>query len=132
MDITATFPWPDKRLLPNARVHWAEKARVIKAYRRDCFYSAKAQIAESFAAEVRLRIQAGEKLHLFIDFIPPDRRHRDDDGAVASFKAGRDGIADALGVDDKHFRIHPFLITDPIKGGMVAVRFAFETNEDSA
>jgi len=129
MDITSTFPWPDKKLLPNARVHWAEKARITKAYRQSCFYAARAQIPASFAAESRLRVEAGEKIHLFIDFIPPNRRHRDDDGANSSFKAGRDGIADALGVDDRHFCAHPFLVTDPIKGGMVSVRFAFEPKD---
>jgi len=125
MDIEATFSWPDKKLLPNARVHWAEKARLIKAYRQSCFYATRVQVPVSFAAEARLRVETGEKIHLFIDFIPPDRRARDDDGAIGAFKAGRDGIADALGVDDKHFRIHPFLNTDPTKGGMVAVRFSF-------
>ena len=61
-------------------------------------------------------------IHLWIDFCPPDRRHRDDDNIIAAFKAGRDGLADALGVDDKRFRIHSWVKSDPVRGGMVKIR----------
>ena len=59
-------------------------------------------------------------LHLWIDFYPPDRRHRDDDNLTAAFKAGRDGIADALKVNDKRFRSHPYV--KDVTGGLVKVR----------
>jgi len=45
-------------------------------------------------------------LHLWLDFYPPCNRKHDDDNLTASFKAGRDGIADALGVDDNRFVCH--------------------------
>ncbi len=61
-------------------------------------------------------------IHLWIDFYPPDRRHRDDDNMIAAFKSGRDGLADALKVNDKRFRSHPY-VRDEI-GGMVRVRFS--------
>jgi crossover junction endodeoxyribonuclease RusA len=57
------------------------------------------------------------RLHLWLDFYAPDKRRRDDDNMIASFKAGRDGIADALGVDDHRFICHTF-VRDEI-GGMV-------------
>ena len=44
-----------------------------------------------------------------ITFYPPDARRRDDDNMIGSFRAARDGIADALGVDDRRFRPHYFL-----------------------
>ncbi len=44
-----------------------------------------------------------------IDFFPPNRARRDDDNAIAAFKAGRDGIADALKVDDARFQIVPVM-----------------------
>jgi hypothetical protein len=51
-------------------------------------------------------------LELSLNFYPRDRRKRDDDNLIASFKSGRDGIADALGVDDVNFlttaRLMPF------------------------
>lgn len=63
------------------------------------------------------------KLHLFIDFIPPDKRRRDDDNCFAAFKSGRDGLAQALGVDDHCFISHPFLSdTETVKGGEVRIR----------
>jgi crossover junction endodeoxyribonuclease RusA len=76
-----------------------------------------------------LAIQAGAKagipwegdIHLWIDFYPPDRRQRDDDNMIAAFKSGRDGLAQAFGVNDKRFRTHPY-VKDQI-GGMVKVRF---------
>jgi crossover junction endodeoxyribonuclease RusA len=51
-----------------------------------------------------------------MDFYPPDHRRRDDDGLIASMKSARDGIADALKIDDRRFitraevkdETHPF------------------------
>jgi crossover junction endodeoxyribonuclease RusA len=33
-----------------------------------------------------------------------DKRHRDADNCLAAAKAGLDGMADALGVNDRHFQ----------------------------
>lgn len=114
--MTVVLPWPPKLLSPNARTHWAKKSRAAKAYRAACGTLCR---------------QAGmvappspDRLHLWLDFYPPDRRARDDDNMVASFKAGRDGIADALGIDDKRFICHPS-VSDQI-GGMVKVRVTVE------
>jgi crossover junction endodeoxyribonuclease RusA len=112
MSNSVTLPWPAKELSPNARMHWAQKAKFAKAYRMACF---------TLCLQAKLAKPETEgRLHLWLDFYPPDRRHRDDDNMIASFKAGRDGIADALGVDDKRFVCHPF-VSDQI-GGMVKVR----------
>jgi len=59
-------------------------------------------------------VEAGGQIHVFLDFHPPNRRARDDDNIIAAFKAGRDGLADALKIDDCHFRTHPFLQRDEI------------------
>jgi len=61
------------------------------------------------------------RLHLWLDFYPPDRRHRDDDGLLSSLKAARDGIADALGIDDNRFVSHPLVREEVRKGGEVVV-----------
>ncbi len=58
-------------------------------------------------------------VHLWVDFYPPDKRARDQDNMLAAFKAGFDGLADALKVNDKRFRLHPY-VKDEI-GGMVRV-----------
>ena len=70
------------------------------------------------------------KIALWLAFYPPDRRARDDDNMVASFKAGRDGIALALGIDDKRFVMRPY-VQDAI-GGMVKVRLTNFPIEDKS
>jgi crossover junction endodeoxyribonuclease RusA len=107
-----TLPWPPKQLSPNARLHWSVVAKVKKAYRMACF-------TQAINAGMRSIPWDGD-VHLWIDIYPPDRRARDDDNVVAAFKSGRDGLADALGVDDKRFRIHPYMKSEI--GGYIKVR----------
>ena len=114
--IELTLPWPLKALSPNARVHWAVRSKAAKQYRAACYMLTKQAGWTKPESEGRL--------HLWIDFYPPDKRHRDDDNLTASFKSGRDGIAEALGIDDKRFVCHPW-IKDEI-GGMVKVRITAE------
>lgn len=109
-----TLPWPPKDLSPNARLHWSKKSKAAKAYRHACYMLA-------IQAGAHAGITWDGDIHLWMDFYPPDRRHRDDDNMIAAFKSGRDGLAQALGVDDKRFRIHPY-VKDQI-GGMIKVRF---------
>lgn len=90
------LPWPPKELSPNARIHWAKLAKSKKAYRQACAWAAKGQGAQPLAAE---------KLHLSLTFYAPTRRTYDLDNALARMKAGLDGLADVLGVDDKHWSL---------------------------
>jgi crossover junction endodeoxyribonuclease RusA len=53
-------------------------------------------------------------------FQAPDKRRRDDDNLIASVKAFRDGIADALGIDDSRFET-TIRREPPVKGGAVRV-----------
>jgi len=107
--------WPAKALHPNARVHWAVRARAAREARQTAAWATK-------AAWARLTLPDGP-LHLWIDFFPPDRRKRDDDGLLAAFKPHRDGIADALGIDDSRFVSHPMLRHGEVRpAGQVAVR----------
>ncbi|MHB8915787.1 MAG: RusA family crossover junction endodeoxyribonuclease [Thiobacillus sp.] len=108
------LPWPPSILSPNSRPHWAVKSIVAKKYRTDCGWLTKA---------AGINIEWDGIVHLWITFNPPSRRHYDDDNLVAAFKSGRDGIADAIGINDKRFRMHPWLSTDCVKGGTVCVRF---------
>lgn len=117
------LPWPPKELSPNARMHWARKGRIAKKYRDDCYFLTIASGAKASADEFILDIE----------FIPPDRRKRDDDNCLASFKAGRDGIADALGIDDNRFRTLLTVSREPVKGGKVVVKIrAQESIAESA
>lgn len=101
------LPFPPVELSPNWRGHWSDKSPVTKTYRRLCW---------ALALEAKLKVpdyaQADGPIFVQIDFFPPSRASRDDDNVPASFKAGRDGIADALRTDDARFRTTPILHTE--------------------
>lgn len=108
------LPWPPVALSPNARLHWSALAKAKKAYRTECFYQARhAGIAAGMFGK-------DAKVHVSLEFYPPDRRHRDEDNMLASMKSGLDGLADALGIDDRHFKT-TFEVAATIDG-MVKVR----------
>ena len=75
---------------------------------------------ERLEREAGIAVDWDGDVHLWVDFYPPDKRRRDDDNVIAAFKAGRDGLADALRIDDSRFRLHPYLQTKP--GGFVLVK----------
>lgn len=104
------LPWPPKALNPNQRGHWSAKSKAAKAYRAACW---------ALALEAKLAIDWEGDIHLWIEYYGPDKRHRDLDNCIAASKAAFDGLADALGVNDRRFRLHPYL-QDAI-GGMVHV-----------
>ncbi len=105
------LPWPPRVLSPNARSHWRAKSKAAKDYRYRCFLEAKL---------ARLRAPAGRVL-LMLEFMPPNRQRRDDDNLVAAFKSGRDGLADALGIDDSMFVTLVQLSEEVRAGGAVRV-----------
>ena len=83
--------WPSPKLSPNARVHWAVKAKAAKTYRLEGWGSAK--LAEAKGHKVSLT------------FIPKDKRRRDLDNLIAASKSLLDGISDAIGIDDSKFEL---------------------------
>jgi len=107
------LPWPDASLNPNSRTHWRARAKAVQRERNDACYLAIAAGAKHFDAG-----QGG--IRLSMKLCPPDARRRDSDNAFSALKAARDGIADALGVDDRRFQ-HSFEWGEPVKGGAVVV-----------
>jgi len=91
------MPWPAMReLSPNWRGHWSGKAKAKKRLRAAWAGAALEQGAR------RLAVSA---LTIRLVFVPPDKRSRDLDNLLASVKAGLDGLADVLGVDDSKWSI---------------------------
>ena len=88
--------WPDKGLSPNARIHWAKRAGLVKRARRDAAVIARA---------TGLRKIDADALDVAIIFCPPDNRHRDRDNMLSSLKPAIDGLADVIGVDDSRWEI---------------------------
>lgn len=108
------LPWPPRALSPNARGHWSKRSRAAKSYRMQCFILAK---------KAGLTAPAGRIL-LSLEFLPPNRQRRDDDNLLAAFKAGRDGLADALGIDDSVFVSQVQLSPEVHPMGAVRVRLS--------
>lgn len=115
-----TLPWPDKSLWPNGRSHWATKAKAVKGARRTSWALALA------AMNGRLPLWKQVKLHWVIH--PKTAHAIDDDAPPYALKSYRDGIADALGIDDKNFRA-TYEFGPPIKGGSVIVTIEEGENE---
>ena len=115
-----TLSWPDKSLSPNARVHWAVKSKAAKQAKEAAFYITK--LASIVLPET-------EKLHLFVDFYAPDKRHYDGDNLLSRCKSKIDGIADALGINDNRFIFHPFLRDEVVKNGKVIVTITSDPRE---
>jgi crossover junction endodeoxyribonuclease RusA len=111
MKIDITLPWPPKQLSPNARMHHMALHRAKKAYRAACAQTAIAQGVRHIPAQA---------LRVSLEFVPPTVHRRDADNLVASMKSGLDGLADALGVDDKLFQLGAPVVANRI-GGMVHV-----------
>lgn len=114
-----SLPWPDKTLSPNARNHWAKTAKAKKLARLEACLLVKSQLPFKERQSIA---QGDDKIACKITFYPPDNRRRDDDNMVSSFKAARDGLADALGIDDRRLRPHYFF-EDAEKPGRVEVSF---------
>ena len=97
MKISLSLPHAD--ISPNSRKHWRAKAVKTKEHR------ARAKSMASFT----LGYVHGDNPPIFytysLAFFLPDKRKRDDDNLAASCKAYRDGIADALGIDDHNLRM---------------------------
>lgn len=82
--VRVDLPWPSRDLHPNARVHWATRARAAGIGRMEA-----------------------EALHVTVIFTPPNNRAHDLDGLLSNVKSYLDGIVDVVGIDDRHWRISP-------------------------
>ena len=90
------LPWPPAALSPNARSHHMVLARAKKRYRTACALHAMKQGATAMQVET---------ISLRLVFVPPNRIRRDVDNCLAAMKAGLDGLADVLKVDDSKWQI---------------------------
>lgn len=97
--LVVELPWPDKDLSPNARVHWARKAKKVRLAR----WTAFGRVA--FGSDGALKVPAPNGLSVAYTFHPATKRRRDLDNLIASTKAYTDGLAQALAVDDSTFRL---------------------------
>jgi crossover junction endodeoxyribonuclease RusA len=108
-----TLPFPAKSLWPNGRAHWAEKARAVKTARQAAWAAALAAGAKA--------LPLGHAFDIAVTVHPKTRNAIDRDNCVAALKSYLDGIADALGVDDRLFNTPSIAFGEPIKGGLLTL-----------
>lgn len=104
------LPYPPFKLNPNgSHGHWASKHKAFQRYKSNCYYLAK---------------QVEPMISMKITFHPScNRPNRNIDNAIAAFKAGQDGMADAWGVDDSEFEIlYSRKFGEIIKNGAVIIK----------
>lgn len=106
MEQTIRIPYPSPKLNPNKTKgrHWSVVASARKAARHEAWGLCK---------EAGLKPMTGP-LSVSMTFYPPDRRRRDDDNAIGAFKAYRDGVADAIGVDDAEWTVTYTMSKEPL------------------
>ena len=94
---TIKLPFPPAELFPNrsSGKHWASLYKLKQAYKEDCFLLT--------LASVQGLVAIGD-IRVTLIYVMPDKRHRDVDNCLAASKAGLDGMAAALKVDDKKFQ----------------------------
>ena len=97
--LTIELPWPVAALSPNARDRWGG----IKARKAAKSYSWAITLGLMRAMGIQAKSWQGA-IAVGIVFHPAIDRERDLDNFQAMMKASLDGIALALGVDDKQFR----------------------------
>jgi crossover junction endodeoxyribonuclease RusA len=118
MVLRFTCAWPAPELWQNSRAHHMQRHRATKAARHE---------AEILAIQAGARaIRWREAYLVSVTFRPSPRSRADMQNLPATVKAHIDGIADALGVDDRVFSV-AFQVAD--KGGPGAVEFQVEPVE---
>lgn len=96
--IRIILPWPSRTLSPNARVHWATKARAAKSAKKQAWMITRMTVPSHDIPE-------GSRVSIHLVFHPPSKRRRDWDNLIASMKSSLDGMASALGIDDSLFML---------------------------
>ena len=102
---TITVPLPSPKLSPNARIHWAQRSKLVKAARTTARLLAQAQ-GISKATPIR---------SYRLRFVWRDKRRHDRDNATGQVKGFLDGIADATGQDDADWLFHGVEFGEPDK-----------------
>lgn len=96
--------WPDSRLNPNNAkgTNWASRHKMRTAEREGAYWRTKEVIADT-PDSVLAALAASASVALDITFVAPNKRPRDLDNLLAALKPALDGIAQAIGFDDRAF-----------------------------
>ena len=92
------LPYPNKDLMPNRKngKHWGATVGAKNDAFAEAFYLTK-------EAMKGYKLLDNAKVAISLIFVQDDKRHRDLDNLLAASKSLLDGVAHALGIDDKNF-----------------------------
>jgi hypothetical protein len=101
-ELVLTLPIPAKEISPNAsrgQSRWAavKKSKIVKQHRENAFI--QMSLAYKLFDHRPPKVAGYNLAHYF-----KTAAYRDDDNADGACKAYRDGIAQALGIDDRNFK----------------------------
>ena len=116
--IRIELPYPDKALSPNKSVHHMALWRAKKDAKKDAEWATRSAIGRRRIEHDGSRIAVAVTLHPIAGKAAMDK-----DNALASAKAQLDGVAQALGVDDKLFD-PTIAIGDPAPRGALVIEVA--------
>jgi len=126
------LPWPAENQRRN-KEHLDIHARRESNSR--AFYDGKMATYEGLGRQ-RGIFENGIPLRVKIAFVPPDNRSRDQDNGIAMLKHYLDGIAFALEVDDKNFKLEKalWMERDTEKKGKIILEidYAPQTDDDTS
>lgn len=111
MTFEISYPWPEYEVSANGRGNRNFKAALTKKARQSA-----AKITHEHGLDPVCRA-----IPKIITSHPPSERW-DKDNARSITKPILDGIADAIGVNDREFDVEP-LVGDTMKGGAIVVQF---------
>jgi crossover junction endodeoxyribonuclease RusA len=100
------LPFPPSELFPNKAngKHWSSTRKIKDTYRDQAFYLAREQQQRPHPHGAVTVNVSDLTSPLKLTFVQPDGRHRDADNMLAASKHALDGVAKALGMNDKDFR----------------------------
>lgn len=109
--ISIELPWPAEALSPNGRVHFMKKHSAAKKAKEDAFWATRMEIRDwPDDGPIPMTITVHPR---------PMTRNLDDDNFIARCKAYRDGIAQALDINDNRFVVQPLQRAEPVPNGLV-------------
>mgnify|MGYP003559736156 CR=1 FL=1 len=116
----------DYRVTPNSREDWRTKHAIQRDMKATTHYTMREAIDHTDPVACFQTARWPLTLHYVIG-LAKGRRRMDDINAIAGLKYIEDGIAAALGIDDKHFRFGTIdQVRDPEQRGYVRVTICEE------
>ena len=115
MSFTVELPYPHKVLWPNGRTrHLGYKATLTRDHKNWAFWAVREKCKPGSLPDNIEHVKIGIKLVLKARTTAPD-----EDNTSAAMKAYLDGMAQAMGVDDKIFKPQPVEFGERTRNGAV-------------